>query len=108
MQFEIAERLTSPTSTSDSTTSMLTLIVSHVLSTTAATADTEGDIAPGSLAAPQMLPLKAEEEKGSLWGGLCALFSGRESSFGYEGKEGEMRRPTGMRHWKQSFGGFRR
>jgi len=68
--------------------------------------DFSGDLAPGSLEAPQVLP-KALKEAG-LWDRLCAKLHRSESSFGYEGKEREMRRPEGMRDWKQSYGGFRR
>jgi|TARA_R110002003_G_scaffold40_5_gene2630 hypothetical protein len=68
-----------------------------------------GDIAPGSLDSPSMLPKAATDERDSFFRSLCALFHGGDSeSSGYEGKEGELRRPTGMRHWPQSFGGFRR
>jgi hypothetical protein len=59
---------------------------------------------------PSMLPKEiSSEEHESFLRSLLAMF-GRDAndSFGYEGKEGEMRRPTGMRHWTQSFGGFRR
>lgn len=69
--------------------------------------DISGDIAPGSLEAPQMLPSAPAPEESSLLQTICAFFHGRESS-AYEGKELELRRPTGMRHWKQSFGAFRR
>jgi hypothetical protein len=70
--------------------------------------DRSGDIAPGSLEAPQILPKAPIVEEPTLYESLCALFHGKESSFGYEGKELELRRPQGMRHWKQSFGMFRR
>lgn len=68
--------------------------------------DFSGDVAPGSMEAPSYR-VKASE-KDSLLDRMCALFRGKESSFGYEGKEGELRRPTGERDWKKSFGGFRR
>lgn len=68
--------------------------------------DFSGDIAPGSMEAPQALPKALEEA--SMFDRLCAIFHRAESSFGYEGNELEMRRPTGGRNWKQSFGGFRR
>jgi hypothetical protein len=56
-----------------------------------------------------MLPKESKGNSESFYRSLRALFHGTgEDSFGYEGKEGEMRRPTGMRHWTQSFGGFRR
>jgi hypothetical protein len=68
-----------------------------------------GDIAPGSMDSPSMLPKELAAERESFFRSLLAFF-GRDGSdsFGYEGKEGEMRRPTGMRHWAQSVGGFRR
>jgi hypothetical protein len=68
--------------------------------------DFSGDIAPGSVQAPQVLPTASEEA--SFLDRLCALFHRAESSFGYEGKELELRRPEGMRDWKASYGGFRR
>jgi hypothetical protein len=68
--------------------------------------DFSGDVAPGSLESPQVLP-KASEEDG-FFDKLCAMFHRAESSFGYEGKELELRRPEGIRDWKRSYGGFRR
>jgi hypothetical protein len=68
--------------------------------------DFSGDIAPGSVQAPQVLPTASEEA--SFLDRLCALFHHAESSFGYEGKELELRRPQGMRDWKSTYGGFRR
>ncbi|KAF2448210.1 hypothetical protein P171DRAFT_440635 [Karstenula rhodostoma CBS 690.94] len=64
--------------------------------------DVSGDIAPGSLEAPQMLPRPvAALGKPSALGRVIALLrKGDESgNFAYEGKELELRRPTGMRHW---------
>jgi hypothetical protein len=60
--------------------------------------DVEGDVAPGSMEAPQMLP-KAAAGGSSLYRSLCKLFQGGREEFGYEGKEEEMRRPEGMKHW---------
>jgi hypothetical protein len=68
--------------------------------------DFSGDIAPGSVQAPQVLPTASKEA--SVFDRLCALFHRAESSFGYEGKELELRRPQGGRDWNQAFGGFRR
>ncbi|KAA8617522.1 hypothetical protein PtrV1_09029 [Pyrenophora tritici-repentis] len=68
--------------------------------------DFSGDLVPGSLEAPQVLPKPPKE--GGFWDRLCSRFHSAESSFGYEGKEREMRRPEGMRDWKMSYGGFRR
>ena len=68
--------------------------------------DFSGDVAPGSLQAPQVLPTASEEV--GVFDRLCALFHRAESSFGYEGKELELRRPEGGRDWKQTYGGFRR
>ncbi|KAF2751204.1 hypothetical protein M011DRAFT_473711 [Sporormia fimetaria CBS 119925] len=62
--------------------------------------DITGDIAPGSLEAPQMLPRAAappsfaDTLRSLLWRGDL-----ERREFGYEGKELEMRRPEGMRHW---------
>ncbi|KAJ4363602.1 hypothetical protein N0V83_009898 [Neocucurbitaria cava] len=108
-EFEIAERLSSATTASD-----LETFSAHMKNPLFRTplsedeTDGSGDIAPGSLDAPQMLPSAALREESSWLQSICAFFHGKESSFGYEGNELEMRRPTGMRHWKQSFGGFRR
>lgn len=60
--------------------------------------DFEGDVAPGSMEAPQMLP-KAAASGSSLYRSLCALFHSGNDDLGYEGKESEMRRPEGMKHW---------
>jgi len=112
-EFEIAERLSAPVPPSESESEpFLSLLNDHlrdIFHTPSTEDDASGDIAPGSLDAPQMLPAKSPaSDDSSLFQGLCALFHRGESSFGYEGKELELRRPTGMRHWKQSFGGFRR
>jgi len=64
--------------------------------------DLSGDIAPGTLDAPQMLPRAAAPE--SLTETITAVLRGEDMGrreFGYEGKESEMRRPEGMRHWGQ-------
>ncbi|EMD92804.1 hypothetical protein COCC4DRAFT_50883 [Bipolaris maydis ATCC 48331] len=68
--------------------------------------DFSGDIAPGTLEAPSALPKALKEA--SMYDRLCAMFHRAESSFGYEGKELELRRPEGVQNWKQSFGSFRR
>ncbi|KAI4950961.1 hypothetical protein J4E86_007470 [Alternaria arbusti] len=68
--------------------------------------DFSGDVAPGSVEAPQVLPKASEED--SLFDRLCAMFHRAESSLGYEGKELDVRRPGGVRDWKRSYGGFRR
>ena len=60
--------------------------------------DVEGDVAPGSVEAPQMLP-KAAAHGSGLFRSLCALFHGGNEDLGYEGKESELRRPEGMKHW---------
>lgn len=69
--------------------------------------DFSGDIAPGTLESPQALPKASTKEAGFL-DRLCAMFHRAESSFGYEGKELELRRPGGVPNWKQSFGNFKR
>lgn len=67
--------------------------------------DPSGDIPPGSLEGPEMLPRAAAPESlaerisetiGSV---LKAEDIIERRRFGYEGKELEMRRPRGMRHW---------
>ncbi|KAF2735947.1 hypothetical protein EJ04DRAFT_562899 [Polyplosphaeria fusca] len=66
--------------------------------------DMSGDIAPGSLEAPQMLPRAAIPESlaDTISQTINAVLRGEDlerRKFGYEGKELEMRRPEGMRHW---------
>jgi len=66
--------------------------------------DTTGDIAPGSVESPEMLPRAAAPESltDSITATLYSVISGNDfenRKFGYEGKESEMRRPEGMRHW---------
>jgi hypothetical protein len=62
--------------------------------------DDSGDVAPGSMEAPQMLP-KASAHGSGVFQSLCSLFRGgnAEKDYGYEGKELELRRPEGMKHW---------
>ncbi|ORY15143.1 hypothetical protein BCR34DRAFT_189901 [Clohesyomyces aquaticus] len=65
--------------------------------------DTSGDIAPGSLEAPQLLPRAAGPETlADSISRIMTVLRGEDlekRKFGYEGKELEMRRPEGMRHW---------
>jgi hypothetical protein len=68
--------------------------------------DFSGDIAPGTLESPSVLPKALKEA--TLFDRLCGMFHRAESSFGYEGNELELRRPEGGQNWKQSFGSFRR
>lgn len=60
--------------------------------------DAEGDVAPGAMEAPQILP-KAAVHGSSFYQSLCALFHSSKEDYGYEGKELELRRPEGMKHW---------
>ncbi|KAF2678204.1 hypothetical protein K458DRAFT_377260 [Lentithecium fluviatile CBS 122367] len=59
-----------------------------------------GDIAPGSLEAPSMLPRPANQDD-TMYDRIIALLrsDAERKSYAYEGKELELRRPTGMRHW---------
>ncbi|KAH7067756.1 hypothetical protein FB567DRAFT_255115 [Paraphoma chrysanthemicola] len=111
-EFEIAERLSASAAETETFRSRVNHRFHSIFHTPSAEYDLDlfsGDIAPGSLDSPSMLPKAATDERDSFFKSLCALFHGSDrESFGYEGKEGEMRRPTGMRHWTQSFGGFRR
>lgn len=59
--------------------------------------DISGDIAPGSLDTPDMLPRSSVLEE-SFLARIVALLQ-RHDADAYEGKELELRRPTGMRHW---------
>jgi len=62
--------------------------------------DHSGDIPPGSLAAPEMLPHAVKLDTTVLSRFLAALRRKElGNDYGYEGKELELRRPTGMRHW---------
>lgn len=112
-EFEIAEKLMTPTVTSPSEPQPFLSRLNrnlHVylhISSTDDEPDLSGDLVPGSAQVPQMLPTVPEVDDPSLFDRLCAVFHRSESSFGYEGKESEMRRPIGSVYWKQ-FGGFRR
>jgi hypothetical protein len=64
--------------------------------------DSSGDIAPGSLEGPEMLPRAAAPETPDFSDIVKSLLGGKsveKYGYGYEGKETEMRRPEGMRHW---------
>jgi hypothetical protein len=62
--------------------------------------DHSGDIPPGSLAAPQILPQAARIDETMLTKILAAIWiKDPRKEYAYEGKELELRRPTGMRHW---------
>jgi hypothetical protein len=66
--------------------------------------DASGDIAPGSLEGPVMLPRAAAPESRTerLMDAISAILRRGDIErrrFAYEGKEAEMRRPEGMRHW---------
>ncbi|KAF2852671.1 hypothetical protein T440DRAFT_33601 [Plenodomus tracheiphilus IPT5] len=112
-EIEIAEKLMTPTASSPSEPQPFLSRLNrnlHVYLHTPSTddePDLSGDVAPGSAAAPQMLPTVPASDDSSFFERLCAIFHRSESGFGYEGKESEMRRPIGSVYWKQ-FGGFRR
>ena len=66
--------------------------------------DVSGDIAPGSLEGPVMLPRAAAPESRTerLIDAINVILRRSDAEgrrFAYEGKEAEMRRPEGMRHW---------
>jgi len=66
--------------------------------------DASGDIAPGSLESPVMLPRAAAPESRTerLMNTISVILRRSDAErrrFAYEGKEAEMRRPEGMRHW---------
>ncbi|KAF2819276.1 hypothetical protein CC86DRAFT_144121 [Ophiobolus disseminans] len=111
-EFEIAERLSASAAESETFRARVNHRFHSIFRAPSLPYDHDlfaGDIAPGSLDSPSMLPKASDNERESLLHSIHALFhSGNRDSFGYEGKEGELRRPTGMRHWTQSFGGFRR
>lgn len=63
--------------------------------------DVSGDIPPGSLEAPEILPRAAGPQ--SVMDSIKAILwrEDVERRFsGYEGREMELRRPEGMRHWE--------
>ena len=66
--------------------------------------DVSGDIPPGSLDAPEMLPRAAAPDTvvDTIIQAISTILSRGDAElrkFAYEGKEAEMRRPEGMRHW---------
>ncbi|KZM22255.1 uncharacterized protein EKO05_0011352 [Ascochyta rabiei] len=104
-EFDIAERLSAPIVESDELEPLMSRVHSKLSALFESLAnadeeeiDAEGDVAPGSMEAPQMLP-KAAAHGSSLYQSLCALFHGGKDDYGYEGKELELRRPEGMKHW---------
>lgn len=104
-KFDIAERLSAPIVDSDELEPFLTRFhnkLSAMLESLSGADeddfDVEGDVAPGSVEAPQMLP-KTSTRGPSIYRSLCALFLGGEDDLGYEGKEAQWRRPEGMKHW---------
>ncbi|KAJ4298312.1 hypothetical protein N0V90_006212 [Kalmusia sp. IMI 367209] len=104
-EHEIAEKLTLPITTSADesvfshlSTRMYALL--HGCVQASHNHDVSGDIAPGSLEAPQMLPRPALLKPTALDKIITFLKKeDAEKNFAYEGKELELRRPTGMRHW---------
>jgi hypothetical protein len=110
-EFDIAERLSNPSTDADS--AELEPFLTHLnskmhdlLSNLSFSRDDEddfsGDVAPGSMESPQMLPKAAARQSlpERVYQSLCTLFHGGSSEdYGYEGKELEMRRPEGMKHW---------
>ncbi|KAF2657214.1 hypothetical protein K491DRAFT_691228 [Lophiostoma macrostomum CBS 122681] len=62
--------------------------------------DPSGDIAPGTLESPSMLPRAAVPDSFiDMMKGVLRGEDRERREFGYEGKEVEIRRPEGMRHW---------
>ncbi|KAF2497338.1 hypothetical protein BU16DRAFT_505615 [Lophium mytilinum] len=72
--------------------------------------DTSGDLSPGSLEAPSMLPrslnLSPSKRVGIMAGVFTRRRGGTERDFAYEGMEGRVRRPVGMRHWNWGARGY--
>lgn len=110
LQHEIAEKLTtSPLSdtedpdqidTSPLSVQILETLYSLLEADADESQDVSGNISPGSLDAPESLPLAPEplsvmeEIKAVVWHEDV-----ERRGFGYEGRERELRRPEGMRHW---------
>ncbi|KAH8719269.1 hypothetical protein GQ44DRAFT_623732 [Phaeosphaeriaceae sp. PMI808] len=110
-EFEIAERLSASLEESEDFRSRVNHRFHSIFHSPSKGYDRElfsGDIAPGSLDSPSMLPKASVNEHNSFFRSLCAFFHGSDERFGYEGKEGEIRRPTGSRRWTHTFGGFKR
>lgn len=113
LQHEIAEKLTLPITPSEDTPPLpfftrLSTKLHTYFHDCAEEHDHEdhddgisGDIAPGSLEAPQMLPRPTALTEPSTLGRIVTFWrkADDERNFAYEGKELELRRPTGMRHW---------
>ncbi|CAI6337327.1 unnamed protein product [Periconia digitata] len=108
-EHEIAAKLALPTTEIDSSEKLLPqpITLSDWLSTLIRhdnekedDDDHSGDIAPGSLAAPEILPHAVKLDT-AVFSRILAAVRGKqvENEYGYEGKELELRRPTGMRHW---------
>ncbi|KAF1925728.1 uncharacterized protein M421DRAFT_423566 [Didymella exigua CBS 183.55] len=104
-EFDIAERLSAPIVDSDQFEPFMTrfhnklsAMIDSLAGADEEAFDVEGDVAPGSVEAPQMLP-KASTRGSSIYRSVCALFHGGEDDLGYEGKELQWRRPEGMKHW---------
>lgn len=105
-EHEIAEKLTLPTTTSADALPIVTRLSTKLHSLFQDCTDDDhdhdvsGDIAPGSLEAPQMLPRPTPVSSSTLDKFIKFLRKGEdEKNYAYEGKELELRRPTGMRHW---------
>ncbi|PSN73889.1 hypothetical protein BS50DRAFT_480850 [Corynespora cassiicola Philippines] len=107
-EHEIAERLSLPeTETESAPQSFYTHFTSklHGLFRRPSKSEGEdesGDIPPGSLDSPTMLPPAAAPQSFTecMAQKLKSILHGEDTErYGYEGKELELRRPTGMRHW---------
>lgn len=106
IQHEIQEKLTIPSTSAEEAVPIATRLSDklHALFYDCTEDDRHhdlsGDIAPGSLEAPQMLP-RPTPVASSRFGSFFAFTKKGDDdrSFAYEGKELELRRPTGMRHW---------
>ncbi|KAF1965580.1 hypothetical protein BU23DRAFT_584943 [Bimuria novae-zelandiae CBS 107.79] len=107
-EHEIAEQLTLTTTTTTSADSSLPIIsrlstklhaLFHDCTSDDHDDDVSGDIPPGSLEAPQMLPRPTPISSSALERLVAFLKKTDDEAFAYEGKELELRRPTGMRHW---------
>ena len=110
-EFDIAERLSNPSPDTDSADlepflSHLNSKMHNLITKLSFSRDDEGDfsgdVAPGSMESPQMLPKAAASQSlpERFYQSLCSLFHGGSAEgYGYEGKELELRRPEGMKHW---------
>ncbi|KAF2875327.1 hypothetical protein BDV95DRAFT_486945 [Massariosphaeria phaeospora] len=111
-EHDIAERLSLPITNAEADprsfyshmSSKVHSLFSHPFEQQKRHSHEDGDIAPGTLEIPQMLPRAAvvDSSVDGLFQMIGAVFGSTEiqrKEYGYEGKELEIRRPEGSMHW---------